>query len=391
MAAGARGNMAPRGQPSLPPWTNSPSIGGDFVYVPSTDEIFLRNGKRFARPAQMQRAQLANSTYNGPLPPPSQLPQYPFSNTGSPPTGNLPIHAGSPSNIVGAMGHMNLGRQQQTITPKAPVEVVFHHGGTQSAIQRGEPPHPNARGIHIDKAELTGTLFKTYKVRQKPKQFFTLGRVFLVLWSEPAGGTSRVTKWEAGTVINHLGERVFSKVRRFVVIREGGTYCNALPINTYSGKGVAKPSVNKSEHVIIFTGAKPPLPTRDEMPTRRGEPSMRSTPIQVDIDSQDERLDPMSRLDLGGVTKVEHNIKVKALGMVNKRSIDALRSQYANVQNGPRGAGPSSMPTQYALHPRNEEEEEEDDDDEEEDDDEEDGEGVDEEDEDEDEDDTTGK
>jgi hypothetical protein len=81
----------------------------------------------------------------------------------------------------------------------------------------------------------------------------------------------------------------------------------------------------------------------------------------------------MSRLDLGGVTKVQHNIKVKALGNVNKRSVDALRTQYANVQNSQGSAGPSTMPAQYALRSSAEaEDEEEGDDDEEEDDDEED-------------------
>lgn len=377
---GAHQNVAagrgqpPRVQPSLPPWTNSQALGGYFVYVPSTNEIWLRDGTHFARPPHLHPAALAGSTYNGPLPPPTQLPQFPFTNTGSPPTGNLPLQAGSPPTIAGAMAHMSLGRQPPpVITPQASVEVVFHHGGTQSAIQRGEPPNINAKGMLIDKPELTSTLFKSFKVREKPKQFFTLGRVFLVLWSEPAGGTSKVTKWAPGTVINHLGERVFSKVRRFVVIRAGDNYCNALPINTYTGQGVSKHGVTKSEHVIIYTGSSAPKPTKAEMTTRRGEAPMRSTPIQVDVDTPSERLDPMSRLDLGGVTKVQHNIKVKALGNVNKRSVDALRTQYANVQNSQGSAGPSTMPAQYALRSSAEaEDDEEGDDDEEEDDDDED-------------------
>jgi len=370
MPAGANNPMPPRGQPSLPPWTPSPVLGGDFVYVPSTDELFMRDGRRLPRPARMQPAQLASSTYTGPLPPPTQLPQFPFVNTGSPPTGNMPLNPGSPPNIASAMGHMNLNHRPQTITSETPVNVVFNHGGTASAIQRGDPPNNNASSVKIDKPELTDTLFKTYKVRPKPREFFTIGRVFLVLWSEPAGGTSRVTAWERGTVINHLGERVFSKVRRFVVVREAGTYCNALPVNTYGGKGVSKPSVRKSEHAIIFTGSTPPRPTALEMPKRRGEAPMQPVPIQVDMDNKGERLDPMSRLHLGGVTTVEHNIKVKAFGKVNKNSVDALRKQYANVQNSHGGAGPANVNADYALHAHHEEtqedeEEEEDDDDEE--------------------------
>jgi hypothetical protein len=287
------------------------------------------------------------------------------------------MHPGSPQNLVGAMGSMNLNRgSTQQLNAQKPVEVVFHQASTQSQILRKDPPNLRARGVNISKSEITSTLFKEYKVRNNPKQFFRVGKVFLVLWSEPAGGTSLVSKWAAGTVINHLGERVFSKVRRFVVIREGGNYCNALPINTYTGRGVAKPGVNKSEHVIIFTGKSPPLPKAQELPAQ-GQMGMRNIAIQVDPDTPDETLDPMSRLDLGGVTKVEHNIKVKPLGKVNKRFLDALQAQYANVQNPQASVGASTTPAQYTLHPNTQppppendegESEEEDDDDEGEDD-----------------------
>jgi hypothetical protein len=282
----------------------------------------------------------------------------------------MQLHPGSPPNIASAMGHMNLNRKPQEITPEVPVNVFFNHGGSASAIQRGDPPNNNIPSVKIDNPELTKTLFPEYKVRLKPRDYFKIGKVFLVLWSEPAGGTSKVTAWEKGTVLNQLGERVFSKVRRFVVIREGGTYCNALPINTYGGKGVSKRSANKSEHVIIFSGSAPPRPTALEMPQRRGEAPMQLTAIQVDMDRKGEGLDPMSRLDLGGVTKVEHNIKVKSLGNVNKSSVDALRKQYANVQNSSAGTGTSNTPAAYALHAQSQQgadEEDDDDDDDEED------------------------
>jgi hypothetical protein len=70
MATMGRPSMPLTNQPNLPPWTNSPTLGGYFVYIPSTDEIFMRDGKRFPRPPQMQRANLAGSAYQGPLPPP---------------------------------------------------------------------------------------------------------------------------------------------------------------------------------------------------------------------------------------------------------------------------------------------------------------------------------
>lgn len=64
-------------------------------------------------------------------------------------------------------------------------------------------------------------LFSSYKIRSEPRKFFKIGTVFLVLWAEPAGGNA--TTFSTGTTVGQYGERVYSSVRRFVVIREGGT------------------------------------------------------------------------------------------------------------------------------------------------------------------------
>jgi hypothetical protein len=219
-------------------------------------------------------------------------------------------------------------------------QSIDRNTGVQVILQNTPPTPRNlqAEGIVLQRS-LVGTtgnverLFPEYTVR--PKRFFCLGRVFLVLWAEPAGGNGSnagtvVTMQEQGTVLNHLGERVFSKVRRFVVIRESDQYCNALPITTYSGRGVAKRNVVKAEHAIIYTGRDPPQPRLDERPSR-GETGMRSQSIRVDPDNRTDRLDEMSRIHFGGVHQVHHNIKTKSLGIVNRNSIDALQSQFANV------------------------------------------------------------
>lgn len=164
----------------------------------------------------------------------------------------------------------------------------------------------------------------------RPKRFFAIGRVFLVLWSEPANALGAVTGWQSGTVLNHLGERVFSKVRRFIVIREGNGSCTALAISTYSGRGVAKRGVNKSEHVIVYTGKTPPRPQKDEFP-RRNEKGMELAPIRIDPDIPQDRLDPMARLDLAAVHTVQHNIKAKSFGIVNSRSKADLLLNFRTV------------------------------------------------------------
>lgn len=140
-------------------------------------------------------------------------------------------------------------------------------------------------------------LFDGYRKRSQPRKFFTVGKVFIVLWVEPAGG-SLVTSYERGTSLGKFGELVFSKVRRFVVIREADNYCSALPIASYSKQGVSKLGVKKSEHCIIHSTKDPPSPLPLEL-AKRGEEGMRPLPIKVDVDDLTETLDDFSRLNFG--------------------------------------------------------------------------------------------
>jgi hypothetical protein len=62
---------------------------------------------------------------------------------------------------------------------------------------------------------------------------------------------------------------------------------------------------------------------------------MRPVPIQVESDEPINALDPMSRLNLAGVTMVQHNIKVLNFGKVCDGSVNALREQFENVWETP--------------------------------------------------------
>lgn len=179
----------------------------------------------------------------------------------------------------------------------------------------------------------TEQLFYTFEVRTSPRRFFTVGKVFMVLWAEPAGEQKTLvtggisTSKTSGITQGKHGEMVFSKVRRFVVIREALNYCSALPITTYGSQGVGKSHVTKSEHAIIYTGRNPPNPMSSEEPVR-GEQGMRPDPIRVDPDDKEDKLDPRSRIDFGKVHTIQHNIKVKSYGKVNEKSMQALQKQF---------------------------------------------------------------
>jgi hypothetical protein len=354
-----------------PPWQFSQTLGGEFVYHRPTDSISLRHGRAFVRPQHMARDALESAAWDGPLP------IVPHAGSTVPPYGrhgavNVGRHEVSHS-MYQAAPHVAMGRQiarqqqgevpaamasslpagvqsgsqadrhpGQMISAQGEVQVFFQNTTQGQSTHEGiVPPSTRERGINVGAESLASTLFPDFTIRPQPTRFFAVGRVFRVLCSEPAAGASIVTSWEPGVVINHRGERAFSKVRRFVVIRTGTSYCTALPINTYGGEGVARRGVNKSQHVIVFSrGPAPPPPARNEQPGR-GERGMRPVPICVDPDSPVEHLDIMSRLNLAGITTVNYDVKVRSVGMVNAQSMDSLIHQFAVVWGPPPLPAPS--------------------------------------------------
>ncbi|KAI7182972.1 hypothetical protein KC363_g8489 [Hortaea werneckii] len=172
-----------------------------------------------------------------------------------------------------------------------------------------------------------------YTIRKDAGLSFKPGRVFHVLWTEPAGALSEGACSES-LVNARFGERAYAKIRRFVVVRAASSYCSALPITSYGGRGVGKPGVKKSEHCIIYTGRSAPLPLLEEFP-RLGEAGMQLTSIRVISDDGVAKLDPSSRLDLGKPHTIHHNIKVKAFGQVDALHLTALLSQFKLVWSVP--------------------------------------------------------
>jgi len=66
--------------------------------------------------------------------------------------------------------------------------------------------------------------------QKNQKKFFKLGRVFLVLWTEPArdaAGELYSATSNSGQLYNtYLGGKAFTEIRRFVIVQEG--YGNSI-------------------------------------------------------------------------------------------------------------------------------------------------------------------
>jgi hypothetical protein len=348
--------------PASPPWRFRPEFG-QFVYKRSTDQIIRPNAQPQPRPSHISADSLSYAIwepfqYTGPpqtfnsgyVPQPGYGVWPPVggvqANQTRTPQGNpsqprtIPGDAGQPSNlstqeVTQRLSNFSLapkaqGNDAQTTQFQRNGQLLKHTVGPRKSMATlgvaptqtaARPPRGQAKDPRGD------VKFPGYKMH--PANFFVVGRAFLVLWAEPTGGTA-VTKMTKFEVVNQLGQRVYSKARRFVVIREGAQSCHALPITTYGGRGVAKERVVKADHAIIYTGEVAPSPSSGESPGP-GEAPMRPFPIRVNWDDPSEKLDPMSRINFGGVTLVQHNVMTKNCGMVNKNSLAALKMQFSNV------------------------------------------------------------
>jgi len=130
-----------------------------------------------------------------------------------------------------------------------------------------------------------------------------------MLWIEPAGvvnpGKTRGTTHFSYTV--KYGEEAFCEIRRFVVVRNRGTFSQCIPIQTYRGQGATKPGLIVHDHGVIYTSENPP-------PLFQGE-NITKYSIRVEP-SASETLEPASRVNYGKPYAVEHNVKVLDVGMV---------------------------------------------------------------------------
>lgn len=81
------------------------------------------------------------------------------------------------------------------------------------------------------------------------------------------------------------------------------------PISTNGGKGAAKKGLRQEEHTIVYTSTEVPR----KLPS---ETHLHKQPIKIDIVNPSEKLDPLSRLNLGKLYPVEHNVRVCEVGQV---------------------------------------------------------------------------
>ncbi|KAL1964448.1 hypothetical protein VTN77DRAFT_7006 [Rasamsonia byssochlamydoides] len=186
--------------------------------------------------------------------------------------------------------------------------------GRETALERRyNPEHAEDRALLDPRYEL------------QDEGYFEFGKVFAVLWHQNAGARGKHQSSDTLTS-GKYGEKIYSSIRRMVVVKNfhGHSWC--LAIFTYSRNGVAKRSLDPSNHAVIYNAGSEPY-------TSSREPPMSKDPLAVRIRSPDLKLDRMSRLNFGKIYTVEHNEKVLPIGKISKESLPKLKEYARDVMN----------------------------------------------------------
>ena len=123
-------------------------------------------------------------------------------------------------------------------------------------------------------------------------------------------------------------EIVVGKVHRLVVVKTLDEYCLALPIRTYSGKGLLKDGlqwVNIDAHAQIHMSDREPY-------WLEKEPTSMMGPIVVEPENRKQQLHPASRLCFERAYSIDYNERVMRIGTVKEVSLITLREHYRRRQ-----------------------------------------------------------
>jgi hypothetical protein len=153
--------------------------------------------------------------------------------------------------------------------------------------------------------------------------FYKVGTVFAVLSHEEAAASrsgrassARTSYPDSYTTQGAFGERIYSTIRRLIVVREAHGYSVCVPIMTYGGRALLKRGLSESDvsrHAVAYAAGTQPC-------MLEGEPKLSTKPISIDT-QEDERLDKASRIFFAKLYTVEHNVKSKYIGRVSQGSM----------------------------------------------------------------------
>ena len=164
-----------------------------------------------------------------------------------------------------------------------------------------------------------------FRIVDKPKRFFSVGRIFKTVWFEPGGhdSTTRRADLEYTQECPEFhGEKPYAKFRWFIVVRKRLHHSLCFSITSYGGTSTAQTSRGRpKDFVVLYSCAiEPPAPFPEEGIVR--------PPIAVIIEDGEQFISPLARLDCGRIYTVEDNLKIMKIGRVQPESLLKLEEYF---------------------------------------------------------------
>ncbi|KAE8447139.1 hypothetical protein EG329_011123 [Mollisiaceae sp. DMI_Dod_QoI] len=230
------------------------------------------------------------------------------------------------SNLTKLRGSKFVGESNHEYSPPQRNASSFNNAG---GAARGGSHRRQARVVQGDlTSDHTERLDPSFRIRNTDyATFFQCGRVFKTLWTDTTGidydnksENDQFMSMEKFQVA--YGQFVFSKIRRFVVVkRNENRSCLCLPVTSYDGKGYKKRNFNVDEHGPIYSS--------DEQPSN--VPDITKRPLKVRPAKNEELIPSGYYVNYGRTYCVDPNVKVKNLGELDSESRKLLRYYYNEI------------------------------------------------------------
>ncbi|KAH9208589.1 hypothetical protein DL95DRAFT_467569 [Leptodontidium sp. 2 PMI_412] len=156
------------------------------------------------------------------------------------------------------------------------------------------------------------------------RTFFRPGRVFSTLWTESYDTGTQSENVRFRSIVTYqipYKQKVFSKIRLFVVVRKDDRICTCLPVTTCNGEGSKKKGISLDDHGLIYSSKEPP-------PHIEG---ITKAPLRIVLSKGVENIRNPSYINYGRVYTVEANVKVRDVGDLDSTSKKLLRTFYKEV------------------------------------------------------------
>ncbi|CAN9173447.1 unnamed protein product [Alternaria sp. RS040] len=210
------------------------------------------------------------------------------------------------------------------------------HPGSGGVIQGSYNPSNAMQSPHYE------LLDPSFHVRDRT--FFEVGKVFAILFTEPAGANAQAMQYNDSVTLVKYNEHAYTQIRRFVVVKQRREFCFAMsPVFTYGNRGTTKPGVAPDEHTIIYSLGSQPTLVFGEAPLRKASIPMVMAPGVAPLSAA-------ARIYFGIHHPIQYNVKVKDLGDVHPEWVPTLLD-YWNMENGEASDPTASIASTPSIQP----------------------------------------